>query len=299
MAGELNKLTDKKLKNLLGTTRAKYEFFADGAGLSIRVSTTGGISWTYTYRITGGGAKLHRVTLGRYVHFCNDSDGLKEEYIDKFYISDAVSYVSSIFNDDDQVSVEFFNKNPPLEKILPCTFSGFWAIPHQAFGCGQLYEFKPSLFDLWLSANKKMFILFDIDEYISISIDYLYLLKSDFKIISECKSNEELPNYFNEGKKEVQLDGVTKKTSENHPTTERHSKNKFEVVSAAFRFKEENEELFNEKCRHKNGEFNFSAWAREVKSRESRLFEKCRAPVIESKIAEYISLALRHPHPNK
>ncbi|EMK7706654.1 hypothetical protein N4224_02070 [Yersinia enterocolitica] len=234
-----------------------------------------------------------------YVHFCNDSDGLKEEYIDKFYISDAVSYVSSIFNDDDQVSVEFFNKNPPLEKILPCTFSGFWAIPHQAFGCGQLYEFKPSLFDLWLSANKKMFILFDIDEYISISIDYLYLLKSDFKIISECKSNEELPNYFNEGKKEVQLDGVTKKTSENHPTTERHSKNKFEVVSAAFRFKEENEELFNEKCRHKNGEFNFSAWAREVKSRESRLFEKCRAPVIESKIAEYISLALRHPHPNK
>ena len=66
MAGELNKLTDKKLKNLLGTTRAKYEFFADGAGLSIRVSTTGGISWTYTYRITGGGAKLHRVTLGRY-----------------------------------------------------------------------------------------------------------------------------------------------------------------------------------------------------------------------------------------
>ncbi|PSH11285.1 hypothetical protein B7R74_21725, partial [Yersinia pseudotuberculosis] len=101
-----------------------------------------------------------------YVHFCNDSDGLKEEYIDKFYISDAVSYVSSIFNDDDQVSVEFFNKNPPLEKILPCTFSGFWAIPHQAFGCGQLYEFKPSLFDLWLFVNKKMLILFDIYDYI-------------------------------------------------------------------------------------------------------------------------------------
>lgn len=63
MGGELNKLSDKKLKNLLGVPREKYEFFADGAGLSVRVSTVGGISWTFTYRNSG---TIQRVTLGRY-----------------------------------------------------------------------------------------------------------------------------------------------------------------------------------------------------------------------------------------
>ncbi|CAJ0997348.1 tyrosine-type recombinase/integrase [Sodalis praecaptivus] len=63
MGGELNKLSDKKLRNLLGVPRDKYEFFADGAGLSVRVSTVGGISWTFTYRNSG---TIQRVTLGRY-----------------------------------------------------------------------------------------------------------------------------------------------------------------------------------------------------------------------------------------
>lgn len=64
MAGELNKLSDKRLKNLQGTQRQKIEFFADGAGLSAKLSKIGGISWVFTYRL--GGAKLHRVTLGSY-----------------------------------------------------------------------------------------------------------------------------------------------------------------------------------------------------------------------------------------
>ncbi|MGX8940521.1 tyrosine-type recombinase/integrase [Symbiopectobacterium sp. Eva_TO] len=63
MGGDLNKLSDKRLKNLMGTTRDKPEFFADGAGLSVRVSPVGGISWTFTYRNNG---VLQRVTLGRY-----------------------------------------------------------------------------------------------------------------------------------------------------------------------------------------------------------------------------------------
>ncbi|MGG2141616.1 tyrosine-type recombinase/integrase [Symbiopectobacterium sp. RP] len=63
MGGDLNKLSDKRLKNLMGTTRDKPEFFADGAGLSVRVSPVGGISWTFTYRNNG---VLQRMTLGRY-----------------------------------------------------------------------------------------------------------------------------------------------------------------------------------------------------------------------------------------
>ncbi|MFU2315664.1 tyrosine-type recombinase/integrase [Rahnella sp. PCH160] len=64
MAGELNKLSDKRLKNLQGTSRQNIEFIADGAGLSAKCSKVGGISWVFTYRLVG--KKLYRVTLGNY-----------------------------------------------------------------------------------------------------------------------------------------------------------------------------------------------------------------------------------------
>lgn len=65
MAGELNKLSDKRLRNLQGVPSQKIEFYADGAGLSAKVSRAGGISWVFTYRLVG--EKLCRVTLGRYL----------------------------------------------------------------------------------------------------------------------------------------------------------------------------------------------------------------------------------------
>ncbi|OTA21034.1 integrase [Xenorhabdus beddingii] len=64
MANELNKLSDKKLKALLGRESNKIEFFADGAGLSAKLSKVGGISWVFTYRLDG--KKLSRLTIGRY-----------------------------------------------------------------------------------------------------------------------------------------------------------------------------------------------------------------------------------------
>jgi hypothetical protein len=62
MAGELNKLSDRKLKGLHGIPASKIEFYADGAGLSAKVTKAGGISWVFTYRLDG--QKLHRLTLG-------------------------------------------------------------------------------------------------------------------------------------------------------------------------------------------------------------------------------------------
>jgi hypothetical protein len=38
MAGELNKLSDRKLKGLHGIPASKIEFYADGAGLSAKVT---------------------------------------------------------------------------------------------------------------------------------------------------------------------------------------------------------------------------------------------------------------------
>ncbi|SFO06015.1 tyrosine-type recombinase/integrase [Xenorhabdus japonica] len=64
MANELNKLSDKKLKALHGRESNNIEFFAEGAGLSAKLSKVGGISWVFTYRLDG--KKLNRLTLGRY-----------------------------------------------------------------------------------------------------------------------------------------------------------------------------------------------------------------------------------------
>jgi len=64
MAGELNKLSDRKLKALHGVPASTVEFYADGAGLSAKVTKAGGISWVFTYRTDG--RKLFRLTLGRY-----------------------------------------------------------------------------------------------------------------------------------------------------------------------------------------------------------------------------------------
>ncbi|WP_333617317.1 tyrosine-type recombinase/integrase [Mixta calida] len=64
--GEMNKLSDKKLKTYLGAEREKEVTVADGKGLSIRVSKNGHVSWVYTYRLGGRGSPLERVSLGAY-----------------------------------------------------------------------------------------------------------------------------------------------------------------------------------------------------------------------------------------
>ncbi len=62
----LNKLSDKKLRALLGTVRAREELMADGGGLSVRLLRSGAISWMFIYRLGGRGSKLERLTLGNY-----------------------------------------------------------------------------------------------------------------------------------------------------------------------------------------------------------------------------------------
>ncbi|EPI4694237.1 tyrosine-type recombinase/integrase [Morganella morganii] len=66
MAGGTNKLSDKKLKALLNSPREKEAMFADGDGLSVRVSKLGVISWVFAYRLGGRGVKLERLKLGNY-----------------------------------------------------------------------------------------------------------------------------------------------------------------------------------------------------------------------------------------
>lgn len=66
MAGGTNKLSDKKLKALLGNKRDSETLISDGDGLSVRVSKSGAMSWVFAYRIGGRGSKLERLRLGNY-----------------------------------------------------------------------------------------------------------------------------------------------------------------------------------------------------------------------------------------
>ncbi|WP_416777746.1 tyrosine-type recombinase/integrase [Xenorhabdus budapestensis] len=65
MAGT-NKLSDKKLKALLGVKRDSPAMIADGEGLSIKAFKSGRLSWVFVYRRGGRGSRLERLTLSRY-----------------------------------------------------------------------------------------------------------------------------------------------------------------------------------------------------------------------------------------
>lgn len=66
MGAEINKLSDKKLKALLGNEREKPMKLSDGAGLMVRVTVKGAVSWLFKYRLGGRDSLAQVLTLGRY-----------------------------------------------------------------------------------------------------------------------------------------------------------------------------------------------------------------------------------------
>jgi integrase len=66
MATGIHKLSDKKLQSLHGVERESVMKLADGAGLMIRVTKKGSISWTFKYRLGGRETEAIVLTLGKY-----------------------------------------------------------------------------------------------------------------------------------------------------------------------------------------------------------------------------------------
>lgn len=65
MAAE-NKLSDKRIKALLGKPQDKQQVISDGKGLSIRVSKSGAVSFVMFYRLGGRETPPVWLTLGKY-----------------------------------------------------------------------------------------------------------------------------------------------------------------------------------------------------------------------------------------
>lgn len=66
MAGSINKLTDRKLKSMLGLPAERESKLADGGGLMARISKNGAVSWLFRYRLGGRDTEPFRLNLGKY-----------------------------------------------------------------------------------------------------------------------------------------------------------------------------------------------------------------------------------------
>ncbi|HCQ8416168.1 TPA: site-specific integrase [Klebsiella michiganensis] len=66
MAGGTNKLSDTSLRKMIGRESPGESFYADGDGLSIKVSKVGIMTWYFTYRVGGRTTAPQRIKLGNY-----------------------------------------------------------------------------------------------------------------------------------------------------------------------------------------------------------------------------------------
>ncbi|HEN3584322.1 TPA: site-specific integrase [Yersinia enterocolitica] len=66
MAGGTNKLSDSTLRKIVGRESPSDNFYADGDGLSIKVTKSGVMTWFFAYRLGGREVKPQRLKLGNY-----------------------------------------------------------------------------------------------------------------------------------------------------------------------------------------------------------------------------------------
>lgn len=66
MAGGTNKLSDTSLRKMIGRESPGESFYADGDGLSIKVSKVGIMTWYFMYRVGGRSTVPQRIKLGNY-----------------------------------------------------------------------------------------------------------------------------------------------------------------------------------------------------------------------------------------
>ncbi|MBD2805895.1 integrase arm-type DNA-binding domain-containing protein [Xenorhabdus sp. ZM] len=66
MSTGINKLSDKKLRALLGIRSDRVRKISDGCSLMIRVTKAGSITWIYKYRLGGRESEAKLLTLGKY-----------------------------------------------------------------------------------------------------------------------------------------------------------------------------------------------------------------------------------------
>ncbi|AHM71817.1 hypothetical protein [Yersinia hibernica] len=133
-------------------------------------------------------------------------------------------------------------------------------------------EFKASYDDLWITS-------YDIRRIIDSGYDFDSL---------SVLNNKGLPEFDNMG-------NINNQVIKSHPTAERHSKNRLDVVMAAINFKEKHQDAFKSECIKSDGSYNFTEWARQVLDRPA-LFPNCEIKIKSiDTVQGYISAIFKAP----
>ncbi|HCI4278517.1 TPA: hypothetical protein NO555_001796 [Klebsiella variicola subsp. variicola] len=200
---------------------------------------------------------------------------LRNEFLKMPVISDGFSYV---FRTEGNQCSEGVLSNHYL-----CNFSGLWALPYSAYGIGVLYAFQPRGYDFWPSVNSKMFISFDMDSPLNFDVNSLFMVKSDFVLIKECKDGNELPSYINGGVRKPHLDNGTSAT---RPGVKNyHAENREEVLKAALYLKKYNPE----ECT------NFTNWAEAINNHAHKFWSDGETPLSVKSMTDLLSKAHKLP----
>lgn len=157
------------------------------------------------------------------------------------------------------------------------------------FVLGELFEHK----------GYKVFDYLSFEEQINIDKNELVITHADVDTLMSVEWSK-IPSFINKLKDD---DGRLSHPSgfENnikdtpHHTTERHAKNREQILMAAMRFKEEQKISFDECCRKKDGTINYAAFARELINRPD-WFLGGEAPIkTETQITKILKDAHKRP----
>lgn len=184
--------------------------------------------------------------------------------------------------------------------------SGLWRVmPEQFEDSGNVERFFPA-FSPCLSGGESLVAQvmpakpfeefkkgkrFDFQDHIfGASIEDLWVTGYDLKRIHGAELDfDALPDLGSVERLDIEKASKPEINLRSEKALERHARNELIVISAAFKYREENEEEFRLQCIKKDNSYNYSAWARNVIDKVT-LFPNRECPVKNAeKAAQYIS----------
>ncbi|MDE8753852.1 hypothetical protein PZA22_04925 [Pectobacterium polaris] len=268
----------KRAAELLGCEVGDLFHWASIGAIKLYVSFENGTGFV---RFFGDGVENEDRDLDRFTEEQFESAAiLKNELCTRGFVSDSFSHVFDLFIKGEGNNID---NSIAKDSGYSCSFNGLWALPYTAFGVGVLYDFQPSLYDLFLSINNQMFVSFEAHELLHFEVEDFYIVKSDFLVIKNCSDGEELPNYLNGGVKRINLDNgasATRPGVKNY-----HAEKREEVLKAALYLKKHNPE----ECT------NFNNWAEAINNHAHKFWSDGETPLSVKSMADLLSKAHKLP----
>ncbi|ORM60111.1 hypothetical protein PRCB_11710 [Pantoea rodasii] len=220
-----------------------------------------------------------------------------------------IEFTNAMYNQPEKLisGIDVFNEMEGSNHVTGVGFaSGLWRImPEQFEGTNYVERFFPSFSPCLTGGESPVAQLmpaqpfedfkngkkFDFQDHIfTASHDDLWVTSYDLKRIHRAELDfDALPDLGSVERLDIEKTNKPEINIRSEKALERHARNELIVISAAFKYREENSEEFNSECIKKDSSYNYSAWARNVMDRVA-LFPNQECPVRSAdKVAHYIS----------